>query len=96
MIGPLSTLRPFLLFVFDTTRTSINYYLNNLDLYNFYLTNKILFLPDLSPYQRKKPKESEKEPEALTTLLATGSLELKEEPNEEEEYNMGNGTPSIF
>ncbi|RVE44067.1 hypothetical protein evm_011304 [Chilo suppressalis] len=35
---------------------------------------------DVSPYQRKKPKESEKEPEALTTLLASGSLELKQEP----------------
>lgn len=39
---------------------------------------------DLSPYQRKKPKQSEKEPEALTTLLASGSLDLKQEPLDEE------------
>ncbi|CAH2059274.1 unnamed protein product, partial [Iphiclides podalirius] len=40
---------------------------------------------DVSPYQRKKPKESEKEPESLTTLLASGSLDLKEEPLDDEE-----------
>lgn len=38
---------------------------------------------DVSPYQRKKPKSSSSEPEALTTLLAKGSLEMKEEPYEE-------------
>ncbi|XP_041985303.1 zinc finger protein 19-like isoform X2 [Aricia agestis] len=36
-----------------------------------------------SPYQRKKPKPIVREPEALTTLLASGSLDLKQEPNEE-------------
>ncbi|XP_061380090.1 zinc finger protein 391-like [Danaus plexippus] len=39
---------------------------------------------DVSPYQRKKPKPDLKEPEALTTLLASGSLDLKQEPEEEE------------
>ncbi|KAL4708536.1 hypothetical protein ACJJTC_014144 [Scirpophaga incertulas] len=39
---------------------------------------------DLSPYQRKKPKPIEQEPEALTTLLASDSFELKKEPLEEE------------
>ncbi|CAH2096906.1 unnamed protein product [Euphydryas editha] len=42
---------------------------------------------DVSPYQRKKPKPDLKEPEALTTLLASGSLELKQEPDEEEQDN---------
>ncbi|CAG9794738.1 unnamed protein product [Diatraea saccharalis] len=40
---------------------------------------------DLSPYQRKKPKQAAKEPEALTTLLASGSLDLKQEPLDEED-----------
>ncbi|CAH0721211.1 unnamed protein product, partial [Brenthis ino] len=40
---------------------------------------------DLSPYQRKKPKSENKEPEALTTLLASGSLDLKQEPDDEEQ-----------
>lgn len=41
----------------------------------------------MSPYQRKKPKPDLKEPEALTTLLASGSLELKQEPDDEEQDN---------
>ncbi|XP_030025859.1 zinc finger protein 391 isoform X2 [Manduca sexta] len=41
---------------------------------------------DVSPYQRKKPKQAEKEPEALTTLLANGSLDLKQEPTEYEHF----------
>ncbi|XP_068625467.1 uncharacterized protein [Battus philenor] len=40
---------------------------------------------DVSPYQRKKPKETEKEQESLTSLFASGSLDLKEEPLDEEE-----------
>ncbi|XP_052745115.1 zinc finger and SCAN domain-containing protein 2-like isoform X2 [Bicyclus anynana] len=40
---------------------------------------------DVSPYQRKKPKQEIKEPEALTTLLASGSLELKQEPEDTDE-----------
>ncbi|CAB3227719.1 unnamed protein product [Arctia plantaginis] len=44
---------------------------------------------ELSPYQRKKPKNHEKEPEALTTLLATGSLDLKQEPTDEDTYEFG-------
>ncbi|XP_053619656.1 zinc finger protein 260-like isoform X2 [Plodia interpunctella] len=42
---------------------------------------------DISPYQRKKPKSQEKEPQALTTLLASGSLDLKSEPPDEEPFN---------
>lgn len=41
---------------------------------------------ELSPYQRKKPKTQESEPEALTTLLASGSLDLKEEPADEDHF----------
>ncbi|XP_026729194.1 zinc finger protein 79-like isoform X1 [Trichoplusia ni] len=44
---------------------------------------------ELSPYQRKKPKSQEKEPEALTTLLATGSLDLKQEPEDAEDEAFG-------
>ncbi|XP_039760551.1 zinc finger and BTB domain-containing protein 24-like isoform X3 [Pararge aegeria] len=40
---------------------------------------------DVSPYQRKKPKQETKEPEALTTLLATGTLALKQEPEEHDD-----------
>ncbi|KAL0811444.1 hypothetical protein ABMA28_009845 [Loxostege sticticalis] len=43
---------------------------------------------NLSPYQRKKPKEPVKEPEALTTMIATGTLEIqdiKEEPADGEQ-----------
>ncbi|XP_026498741.1 zinc finger and SCAN domain-containing protein 2-like isoform X1 [Vanessa tameamea] len=40
---------------------------------------------DVSPYQRKKPKPDMKEPESLTTLLASGSLELKQEPDDDEQ-----------
>ncbi|XP_038219493.1 GDNF-inducible zinc finger protein 1-like isoform X2 [Zerene cesonia] len=43
---------------------------------------------DVSPYQRKKPKEETKEPEALTTLLASGSLELKQEPDDENDEGL--------
>lgn len=42
-------------------------------------------ITDVSPYQRKKPKVEDKEPEALTTLLASGSLDLKQEPDEDED-----------
>nr|XP_049705219.1 zinc finger and SCAN domain-containing protein 31 isoform X2 [Helicoverpa armigera] len=44
---------------------------------------------ELSPYQRKKPKNQEKEPEALTTLLAAGSLDLKQEPIDNEDDAFG-------
>uniref|UniRef100_A0A2A4JFI7 Protein krueppel n=1 Tax=Heliothis virescens TaxID=7102 RepID=A0A2A4JFI7_HELVI len=44
---------------------------------------------ELSPYQRKKPKSQEKEPEALTTLLASGSLDLKQEPIDNEDDAFG-------
>ncbi|XP_061723190.1 zinc finger and BTB domain-containing protein 17-like isoform X1 [Cydia pomonella] len=40
---------------------------------------------DVSPYQRKKQKEPQKEQESLTSLLASGSLDLKQEPGEDEE-----------
>ncbi|CAK1541006.1 unnamed protein product [Leptosia nina] len=40
---------------------------------------------DTSPYQRKKPLEPSKEPESLTALIASGSLELKQEPEEAED-----------
>ncbi|XP_026754276.2 zinc finger protein 391-like isoform X1 [Galleria mellonella] len=40
---------------------------------------------DVSPYQRKKPIPTQKEPAALTTLLASGSLDMKEEPLDEDE-----------
>ncbi|XP_013165327.1 PREDICTED: zinc finger protein 394-like [Papilio xuthus] len=40
---------------------------------------------DISPYTRKKQKENEKEPQSLTSLLASGTFELKEEPLDEEE-----------
>ncbi|KAJ8709758.1 hypothetical protein PYW08_009762 [Mythimna loreyi] len=49
---------------------------------------------ELSPYQRKKPKSHEKEPEALTTLLASGSLDLKQEPidhDEDDAFGHGEG-----
>ncbi|XP_045780778.1 zinc finger and BTB domain-containing protein 14-like isoform X1 [Maniola jurtina] len=53
---------------------------------------------DLSPYQRKKPKREAKEPEALTTLLAKDSLELKQEPEEEftEDYDGGSADDPDF
>ncbi|KAJ2941506.1 hypothetical protein O0L34_g14552 [Tuta absoluta] len=35
---------------------------------------------DISPYHRKKPKATQKEEESLTSLLASGSLDLKQEP----------------
>ncbi|KAF9795916.1 hypothetical protein SFRURICE_008556 [Spodoptera frugiperda] len=44
---------------------------------------------ELSPYQRKKPKSQEKEQESLTTLLATGSLDLKQEPVDPEDDAFG-------
>ncbi|XP_049880671.1 zinc finger and SCAN domain-containing protein 21-like isoform X1 [Pectinophora gossypiella] len=40
---------------------------------------------DISPYNRKKPKAAQKEPESLTSLLASGSLELKQEIDAEED-----------
>ncbi|XP_069363053.1 uncharacterized protein [Maniola hyperantus] len=53
---------------------------------------------DLSPYQRKKPKQEVKEPEALTTLLANDSLELKQEPEDEytEDYDGGSADDPDF
>lgn len=55
-------------------------------LFVFFLINIkwIFIIVDVSPYQRKKPKPDTKEPEALTTLLASGSLDLKQEPDDEE------------
>ncbi|XP_048001557.1 GDNF-inducible zinc finger protein 1-like isoform X2 [Leguminivora glycinivorella] len=40
---------------------------------------------DVSPYQRKKQKEPQKEQESLTSLLASGSLDLKQEPGDGED-----------
>ncbi|XP_013142098.1 PREDICTED: myoneurin-like [Papilio polytes] len=40
---------------------------------------------DISPYTRKKQKESGKEPQSLTSMLASGTFELKEEPVDDEE-----------
>ncbi|XP_022827364.1 zinc finger protein 2-like isoform X4 [Spodoptera litura] len=52
---------------------------------------------ELSPYQRKKPKNQEKEQESLTTLLATGSLDLKQEPVDPEDDAFGqDGEPHQF
>ncbi|XP_075986481.1 uncharacterized protein LOC142983467 isoform X1 [Anticarsia gemmatalis] len=55
---------------------------------------------ELSPYQRKKPKSQDKEPEALTTLLATGSLDLKQEPEEEDafgnDYSVADDDPDFI
>ncbi|KAH9643132.1 hypothetical protein HF086_010584 [Spodoptera exigua] len=51
----------------------------------------------LSPYQRKKPKNQEKEQESLTTLLASGSLELKQEPVDAEDDAFGqDGEPHQY
>ncbi|XP_073963232.1 uncharacterized protein isoform X2 [Choristoneura fumiferana] len=41
---------------------------------------------DVSPYQRKKQKSPQKEQESLTSLLASGSLDLKEEPADDEPF----------
>ncbi|XP_013185162.2 zinc finger and BTB domain-containing protein 24 isoform X2 [Amyelois transitella] len=41
---------------------------------------------EISPYKHKKPKAQNKEPEALTTLLASGSLDLKAEPLDDEPF----------
>ncbi|KAJ0170768.1 hypothetical protein K1T71_013540 [Dendrolimus kikuchii] len=46
---------------------------------------------DVSPYHRKKPKTSTKEQVALTTMLANGDLELKEEPEDNDEDVYGGG-----
>ncbi|XP_028178075.1 zinc finger and BTB domain-containing protein 14-like isoform X2 [Ostrinia nubilalis] len=46
----------------------------------------------LSPYQRKKPREPVKEPESLTTMIASGTLAIeaiKEEPLEDEQQHLG-------
>ncbi|CAH0697079.1 unnamed protein product [Spodoptera exigua] len=52
---------------------------------------------ELSPYQRKKPKNQEKEQESLTTLLASGSLELKQEPVDAEDDAFGqDGEPHQY
>ncbi|XP_059048455.1 GDNF-inducible zinc finger protein 1-like isoform X2 [Achroia grisella] len=40
---------------------------------------------DVSPYQRKKPMPSLKEPDSLATLLASGSLDMKEEPLDDDD-----------
>ncbi|CAH4035271.1 unnamed protein product [Pieris brassicae] len=39
---------------------------------------------EVSPYHRKKPKEEVREPESLTALIASGSLEIKQEPDTDE------------
>lgn len=57
--------------------------------------NSVYNSTELSPYQRKKPKSLEKEPEALTTLLATGSLDLKQEPADEDAFG-GDGMDTII
>ncbi|XP_022113047.1 zinc finger protein 771 isoform X1 [Pieris rapae] len=39
---------------------------------------------EVSPYHRKKPKEEVREPESLTSLIASGTLEIKQEPDSDE------------
>ncbi|KAJ2941505.1 hypothetical protein O0L34_g14551 [Tuta absoluta] len=43
---------------------------------------------DISPYHRKKAKATQKEEESLTSLLASGSLDLKQKPGAVDDDNM--------